>query len=200
MQPTLPTGSLLWVQRGTDVRPGDIVVASVRDDPRMSPGTYLKRVIGLPGDQVACCDAAGLVTVNGKTLAETSYLYPGDMPSKIRFSVTLGPDQVWLMGDHRSISFDSREWGPVPEHDIVGRVIEVSGRSSAVPTTPQTFVSDGLAPPDDRVPLPLVLIGLAVLDFLVLLAVGIIGAIIRGTRRGREREAAAAAAASRQVI
>ena len=52
------------------------------------PGDILiKRVIGLPGDKVACCDAQGRVTVNGVPLTEQTYLYPGDAPSEIRFNV-----------------------------------------------------------------------------------------------------------------
>ncbi len=50
---------------------------------------YIKRVIGVPGDHVACCNAQGLVTVNGVPLHEKSYLYPGAAPSEIRFSVTV---------------------------------------------------------------------------------------------------------------
>ena len=48
------------------------------------PGDILiKRVIGIPGDQVACCDAQGRVTVNGVPLTEQSYLYPGSAPSRV---------------------------------------------------------------------------------------------------------------------
>ena len=73
------------------------------------PGDILiKRVIGLPGDQVACCDAQGRVTVNGVPLTEQSYLYPGDAPSEIRFNILVPPGRLWVMGDHRLISDDSR--------------------------------------------------------------------------------------------
>src|SRR6185312_7018733 len=69
------------------------------------PGDILiKRVIGLPGDKVACCDAQGRVTVNGVPLTEQSYLYPGDAPSEIRFNVVVPPGRLWVMGDHRLIS------------------------------------------------------------------------------------------------
>ena len=73
------------------------------------PGDILiKRVIGLPGDTVACCDAQGRVTVNGVPLNEQTYLYPGDAPSEIRFNVVVPPGRLWVMGDHRLISDDSR--------------------------------------------------------------------------------------------
>ena len=67
-----------------------------------SSGTdYVKRVIGLPGDRASCCDALGRITVNGVPLNEQSYLYPGDQPSAQRFSVTVPPGRLWVMGDHR---------------------------------------------------------------------------------------------------
>ncbi len=87
---------------------------------------YIKRVIGLPGDRVACC-TDGKVTVNGVPLAETSYLYPGDDPSFPFKAVTVPPGHVWVMGDHRSDSEDSRYHvsdpggGAIPENEVVGR-------------------------------------------------------------------------------
>ena len=69
---------------------------------------YVKRVIGVPGDHVACCTAQGLVTVNGVPLHERSYLYPGNAPSGIHFHITVPPGRIWVMGDHRAISDDSR--------------------------------------------------------------------------------------------
>ena len=60
---------------------------------------YIKRVIGLPGDHVACCDAQGQVTVNGVALNEKSYLYPGNPPSMTRFSIVVPPGPA--VGDGR---------------------------------------------------------------------------------------------------
>jgi signal peptidase I len=89
---------------------------------------FIKRVIGLPGDHVACCDAQGRVTVNGVPLNEKSYLYPGNAPSETRFSVTVPAGSVWVMGDHRDVSYDSRGHefgfpggGSIPESAVVGR-------------------------------------------------------------------------------
>jgi signal peptidase I len=112
------------------------------------PGDILiKRVIGLPGDKVACCDARGRVTVNGVPLDEQSYLYPGDSPSEIRFNIVVPPGRLWVMGDHRLISDDSRNHlgdpggGTVPENAVIGRafvIIWPPGRWRILPI-PATF-------------------------------------------------------------
>ena len=87
---------------------------------------YIKRVIGLPGDKVACC-THGKVTVNGVPLTENSYLYPGDPPSFAFKAVTVPAGHLWVMGDHRADSDDSRYHtddpggGAIPENEVVGR-------------------------------------------------------------------------------
>jgi signal peptidase I len=98
-----------------------------------APGVhdYIKRVIGIPGDHVACCNRHGQVTVNGVPLSEKSYLYPGDAPSTQRFSITVPPGRLWVMGDHRSVSWDSRGHmsdpgnGTIPENHVVGRAFVI---------------------------------------------------------------------------
>jgi signal peptidase I len=111
------------------------------------PGDILiKRVIGLPGDRVACCDALDRVTVNGVPLTEQSYLYPGDSPSDNRFSITVPPGRLWVMGDHRSVSYDSRGHrgdpggGTIPESQVIGRAFVIMWPTSRagilrIPTT-----------------------------------------------------------------
>jgi signal peptidase I len=86
---------------------------------------YVKRVVGLPGDHVVCCDADGLLIVNDIAVKEP-YLYPGDKPSDLTFDVTVPAGRVWVMGDHRSDSADSRAHlgdpggGMVRLDDVIG--------------------------------------------------------------------------------
>jgi signal peptidase I len=93
--------------------------------PSSSEKDLIKRVVGVPGDKVACC-TNGKVTVNGIPLDEP-YLYPGDKPSDRQFSVTVPPNRLWVMGDHRSLSADSRVHmsdpgnGTIPADNVVGR-------------------------------------------------------------------------------
>src|ERR1700689_2361361 len=101
---------------------------------------YIKRVIGVPGDHVRCCNAQGLLTVNGVPLHEGGYLYPGSPPSAIHFSIVVPPGRLWVMGDNRSDSADSRyhdcqlsaaacePWdrdGTIPESAVIGRAFVV---------------------------------------------------------------------------
>jgi signal peptidase I len=113
---------------------------------------FIKRVIGLPGDHVVCCDQQGRVTVNGVALDETSYLYPGNAPSDQPFDVVVPPGRLWVMGDHRAMSSDSRAHstdafdGTVPEDKVIGRafvVIWPVGHWSWL-SNPSTFDQPGL--------------------------------------------------------
>jgi signal peptidase I len=88
---------------------------------------YIKRVIGLPGDHVACC-TKGFVMVNGVALHETGYLYPGAAPSTTPFNITVPAGRLWVMGDNRDFSDDSRGHmngypglGTVPVNEVTGR-------------------------------------------------------------------------------
>jgi signal peptidase I len=117
------------------------------------PGTdYVKRVIGVPGDHVVCCNAKGQVTVNGVALSEKSYIYPGAAPSQIRFNITVPSGRLWVMGDNRADSDDSRYrtgdpgGGTIPESAVVGRaflIIWPLSRFTDLPI-PNTFQQAGL--------------------------------------------------------
>jgi signal peptidase I len=113
---------------------------------------YIKRVIGTPGDHVVCCNAKGQVTVNGIALSETSYLYPGNSPSQTPFNITVPPGDLWVMGDHRAVSDDSRDHtgypggGSIPENMVVGRAFWIVWPPSRwrVLNIPATFEQSAL--------------------------------------------------------
>ena len=106
--------------------------------PDESSNHLIKRVIGLPGDHVKCCDAQGRIQVNGQPLDEGTYLYATNgqtvAPSAYTFDVVVPKDRIWVMGDHRDNSQDSRchlTEGTdgiaafVPMADVVGSAIAV---------------------------------------------------------------------------
>ncbi|KUN96217.1 signal peptidase I [Streptomyces caeruleatus] len=91
----------------------------------------IKRVVGVGGDRVKCCDSQGRVTVNGVPLNE-DYLYPGNAPSNAQFDITVPQGRLWVMGDHRANSADSRAHqdqdygGTVSEDEVVGRAMWIA--------------------------------------------------------------------------
>lgn len=93
---------------------------------RPSETDYVKRVIGVGGDRVRCCDKSGRIEVNGEPLDE-GYLHDGDAPSAVPFDIEVPQGRLWMMGDHRSDSSDSRDHlgdpggGTVPVERVIGR-------------------------------------------------------------------------------
>nr|WP_202628039.1 signal peptidase I [Cellulomonas sp. APG4] len=93
--------------------------------PQDSGEHLIKRVIGLPGDTVECCDAQGRLLVNGVPLDEP-YVADGAVPSEVEFTTTVPEGGLWVMGDNRQNSQDSRfkqgapGGGSVPVDNVVG--------------------------------------------------------------------------------
>jgi signal peptidase I len=168
-------GAGSWVQAPTPAKASSDPVVRAYDDTLLplgraiaglfgtAPGQtdFIKRVIGVPGDRVACCNAQGDVTVNGVALHERSYLYPGAAPSEIRFNIKVPPGRLWVMGDNRQVSDDSRLHtadpgrGTIPENQVVGRAFMIVWPPSRwrVLPIPATFEQRGIVPASASGPL-----------------------------------------------
>ncbi|MFC4535881.1 signal peptidase I [Sphaerisporangium dianthi] len=143
MEDTLLINDRVVVNRITgDIGRGEVVVFKGWDGT-----TLIKRVIGVGGDKVKCCDAKGRITVNGVPLNEESYLNPQDYPSQEKFDVTVPEGRLWLMGDHRAASEDSRAFkgdrdhGTISTGDVIGRAFALYwplSRITMLPV-PETF-------------------------------------------------------------
>jgi len=172
MSPLLVPGErvLVWrVGAGREVRRGDVVVfdgtgtfvPAPPDEQGIArlgaglggllgfrPGEtdFVKRVIGLPGDRVTCCDASGHLMVNGVAVDEP-YVAAGDAPSELRFDIEVPAGRLWLMGDHRSDSADSRAHlgspggGTIALDDVIGRVVAVTWPLHSVGSVPRGHTS-----------------------------------------------------------
>jgi signal peptidase I len=119
MEPRIHSGEFVLINtlayRVGRIRRGDIV-AFAHDSP--TPQTYLKRVVGLPGDRVSI--ERGSVVIDGKPLVE-SYVRYRDEQS--RAALVVPADGIYVLGDNRANSDDSRNWGILPTRDVIGKAI-----------------------------------------------------------------------------
>jgi signal peptidase I len=105
------------VYRWENVRRGDIVVFRYPHDPHKS---FIKRVIALPGDTIRI--SFGHVYVNGKAVAEP-YVPEEFLDTRSHPETVIPANMYFVLGDHRSMSNDSREFGPVPRSHIYGKAV-----------------------------------------------------------------------------
>ncbi|GKQ41235.1 signal peptidase I [Streptomyces sp. A012304] len=110
---------------GAEPRRGDVVVFDGTG--YFGDADYIKRVVGVGGDHVVCCDKEGRIQVNGRPVDESTFLYPGDSPSTVAFDVEVPDGTLFVLGDHRSASSDSRDHlgspggGMIPVDEVIGR-------------------------------------------------------------------------------
>nr|WTB33957.1 signal peptidase I [Streptomyces sp. NBC_00830] len=181
MESTLRVGDRVLVNKlayrfGSVPQRGDVVVfdgtgSFVQEKPEENPVTalvhgvaaslglaepaetdFVKRVVGVGGDRVVCCDKRGRVEVNGRPVDE-EYLYPGDAPSRAAFDILVPDHTLWMMGDHRSDSRDSRDHlgepggGMVPVDRVIGRVDWIGWPLGRLGPLPDTGAFDGVRIP-----------------------------------------------------
>ncbi|MGI5378504.1 signal peptidase I [Streptomyces sp. CA-251387] len=117
--------NMLAYRFGAEPQRGDVVVFDGTG--YFGDADYIKRVVGVGGDHVVCCDKEGRIQVNGRSVDESTFLYPGDSASTVRFDVVVPDGTLFLLGDHRSDSSDSRDHlgspggGMIPVDDVIGR-------------------------------------------------------------------------------
>ncbi|MGC5400235.1 signal peptidase I [Streptomyces sp. DT20] len=181
MESTLRVGDRVLVNKlayrfGSEPRRGDVVVfdgtgSFMQEPPPENPVTgllhgaaaslglaepaetdFVKRVVGVGGDRVVCCDKRGRIQVNGRPLDE-GYLFEGDAPSRAPFDIVVPDGTLWMMGDHRSRSRDSRDHlgepggGMVPVDKVIGRVDWIGWPLGRVASLPGTAAFDGVPAP-----------------------------------------------------
>lgn len=184
MEDTLQIGDRVAVQKITPFQRGDIVVFAdpggwlprttaeepnpiekalefVGILPNSSDQYLIKRVIGMPGDVIVCCDTQDRLLVNGFPLEESSYLFQYNgvpvKPSETQFQVTVPAGRIFVMGDHRNSSADSRchlnDLGSdgirgssafVPTKDVVGVAVAVTWPLSRIRLLQRPGTFDGV--------------------------------------------------------
>ncbi|WP_055693648.1 signal peptidase I, partial [Streptomyces prasinopilosus] len=142
MEPALRTGDRVLVLKlayrfGAGPQRGDVVVFD--GSGYFGNADYIKRVVGVGGDRVVCCDKDGRIRVNGRTVDESGFLFPGESASAVPFDVVVPEQRLFVLGDHRGSSSDSRDrlgspgGGMVPVSRVIGRadwIVSPFGRAA----------------------------------------------------------------------
>jgi signal peptidase I len=197
MQPTVQPGDVLLAHpvTGSQVGRGDVVIFK---DPVWGDSDEVKRVVGVGGDTVACCDSKGRVTVNGVALAEP-YLDSAAQPdtgflvttASAKFTAEVPAGRLFLMGDNRAVSLDSRSHldvfaGTVPTSEVVARVEGRAWPLDRAGTIDRTSSFDAVPGPHATAHGPLAPLAYATIGggALVLLtaAAGTVGGLVRKRR------------------
>ncbi|GGV90725.1 signal peptidase I [Streptomyces gelaticus] len=146
MTPTVQAGDRILAQRidGNEVHRGDVVVFT---DPTWDANLpMVKRVVGIGGDRIACCGKDGRLTVNGKPIDEP-YLHTKGPASAEDFTAEVPKGKLFLLGDERTASLDSRVHldeagqGSVPRDAVQARVDAVAWPMNGMVDRPQAFAS-----------------------------------------------------------
>lgn len=130
MEPGLRAGDRVLVNKlayrsGDGPDRGDVIVFDGTG--YFGEADYIKRVVGVGGDHVVCCAGEGRIRVNGRSVDESGFLFPGDSPSSVPFDVVVPDGRLFVLGDHRAGSSDSRDrlgspgGGMVPVDEVIGR-------------------------------------------------------------------------------
>lgn len=144
MTPTVHAGDRVLAQRidGDEVRRGDVVVFT---DSAWGGVPMVKRVVGIGGDRVACCDK-GRLTIDGKAVEEP-YLRKGGPASAVGFTAEVPRGHLFLLGDERTSSLDSRGrlddqgHGSVPSGAVQARVDAIAWPMNGMVGRPDTFAA-----------------------------------------------------------
>lgn len=206
MTPTVNAGDRVLAERmdGADVRRGDVVVFT---DAAWGDVPMVKRVVGVGGDKVACCDKDGRLSINGKPIEEPYLqaeggglvLSDGEAPASVQeFTAEVPEGQLFLLGDERTGSLDSRVHledpgqGSVPRSAVQARVDAVAWPMNGMIDRPEAFAA---LPGGVSSSGPLLLqIGAIVVGLVLIVAGSALGAIAGRSARGNKRAGTSAGA------
>lgn len=190
MTPTVNAGDRVLAQRvdGSEVRRGDVVVFT---DPAWGDMPMVKRVVGTGGDKIACCEKDGRLTVNGKPVEEP-YLQTAGPASANDFTAEVPQGKLFLLGDDRRVSLDSRVHledggqGSVPRSAVTARVDAVAWPLGGMIERPRAFAAlpGGVSSPG---PLPLQL-GAVVGGVVLILAGAVYGPVTARSARSKRNK------------